>query len=200
MSDSGDDGLATMPGPDGGSEAEASAGSDAASEGAPSGGDAGTSSDGATGEGGTTVPIVPAFYVAKNGSDSNDGSLASPFATLGRAQTAMQGSATLKTTYVRAGSYQLPTITSCGGTSCGLNLVAADDGETWSYYPPDGVDSADLSGGSTSNGTGLVVAVYVSASHVTFDGLSIHDFQYAGINSQGGADHLVVEKCIFFDG
>lgn len=199
-SDSGDEGEAATPGQDGGAEADASAGNDGATEAAPAGGDAGTSSDGAAGDGGTTVPIVPAFYVAKNGNDSNDGSLASPFATLGRAQTAMQGSATLKTTYVRAGSYALPTIASCGGSTCGLNLVAADDGETWSYYPPDGVDSADLSGGSTGNGTGLVVAVYVGASHVTFNGLSIHDFQYAGINSQGGTDHLVVENCVIFNG
>jgi hypothetical protein len=199
-SDSGADGQVTTPGQDGGSDADASAGKDGATEAAPAGGDAGTSSDGSTGDGGTTVPIVPAFYVAKNGNDSNDGSLASPFATLGRAQTAMQGSTTLKTTYVRAGSYSLPTIASCGGSSCGLNLVAADDGETWSYYPPDGVDSADLGGGSTGNGTGLVVAVYVGASHVTINGLSIHDFQYAGINSQGGTDHLVVENCVIFNG
>jgi hypothetical protein len=198
-SDSGSDVQVTIPGPDGGSAVEASAGPDAATEAAPSGGDAGMSSDGAT-DAGTTVPIVPAFYVATNGNDSNDGSKASPFATLGRAQTAMQGSSTIKTTYVRAGSYSLPTIASCGGSSCGLNLVAADDGETWSYYPPDGIDSADLSGGSTGNGTGLVVAVYVGASHVTFDGLSIHDFQYAGINSQGGTDHLVVQNCVLFNG
>jgi hypothetical protein len=198
-SDSGDDGLITTPRPDGGSAAEAGAGNDGATEAGPSGGDAGVSSDGA-GDGGPTVPIVPAFYVAKNGDDGNDGSVASPFATLGKAQTAMQTSSTIKTTYVRAGSYVLPTIADCGGSSCGLNLVAADDGETWSYYPPDGVDSADLSGGSTADGTGLVVAVYVSASHVTFDGLSIHNFQYAGINSQGGADHLLVENCVLFDG
>jgi hypothetical protein len=123
-SDAGGDGMVTTPGPDGGSAAEASAGNDAATEAAPSGGDAGMSKDGAT-DGGMTVPIVPAFYVATNGNDSNYGSLASPFATLGRAQTAMQGSSSIKTTYVRAGSYQLPTIASCGGSSCGLNLVAA---------------------------------------------------------------------------
>ena len=71
--------------------------------------DAGTTSDagmandaGAAHDGGKTrgdagapppPPIDPnAFYVAPNGNDGNDGSLAKPFATLEHAQSAMQGS------------------------------------------------------------------------------------------------------------
>jgi hypothetical protein len=179
---------------------EAGGGNEASTEAGPVG-DAGMSADSADGDGGMTVPIVPAFYVATNGKDTNDGSEASPFATFGKAQTAMQASSTIKTTYVRAGSYELPNIPACaGGSGCGLELVAADDGETWSYYPPDGVDSADLTGGSTGNGTGLVVILFIGASNVTVNGLSFHNFQYAGINSQGGANNLTVENCLLFDG
>jgi parallel beta helix pectate lyase-like protein len=163
------------------------------------------SGDGATPKDGPAtdapvVPIVPAFYVSTTGNDSNAGTLTSPFATLGRAQMAMQGSTTIKTTYIRAGSYTLPTIADCGGSSCGLNLTKADDGETWSYYPPDGVDSADFTGGSTSSGTGLVTAMSIGAQNVTINGLSIHDFQYAGIGSGGGTGNLTVENSVLFNG
>ena len=149
---------------------------------------------------GPGAPIVPAFYVATTGSDANPGTAAEPFATLGKAQLAMQASTTLKTTYVRAGSYRLPSL-ACGGSSCGLDLGSADDGETWSYYPPDGVDSASLSGGSTANGNGLVTAISVSnTNHLTIDGLTIHDFQYAGIGAGGGTNNLVLENNVIFGG
>jgi Right handed beta helix region len=157
------------------------------------------SKDGPTADGGAPVHIVPAFYVSTTGSDSNAGTVTTPFATLGRAQIAMQASSTIKTTYIRAGSYTLPTL-DCGGSSCGLNLTGADDGETWSYYPPDGVDSADFTGGSTSSGTGLVTAMSVGAQQVTINGLSIHNFQYAGIGSGGGTGNLTVENSVLYNG
>jgi hypothetical protein len=143
------------------------------------------------------IMIEPAFYVATNGLDSNPGTIERPFRTLTRAQTAMQGSSK-KTTYIRAGSYTFST-SACGGV-CGLSLGTADEGETWSYYPPDGVDSADFSGGATDGGTGLSVVISVGANDVTINGLSIHDFQYAAINSGGGANNLTVENCIVFNG
>jgi Right handed beta helix region len=168
--------------------------------------DAGGGRDGASpkdsgpADSGVTVTIVPAFYVATTGNDGNAGTKAAPFATLGKAQSAMQASSTIKTTYIRAGSYILPTLDCGSGTTCGLQLGSADDGETWSYYPPDGVDSADFTGGSTSSGTGLVIALSVSANQVTINGLSIHDFQYAGIGSGGGADHLLIENNVISNG
>jgi hypothetical protein len=163
-------------------------------------GDGSTSKDGPTSDGGMPIIIVPAFYVSTTGLDSNSGSLTAPFLTLGRAQSAMQASSSIKTTYIRAGSYTLPSLDCGSGTSCGLSLGTADDGETWSYYPPDGVDSADFTGGSTSSGTGLVVAISVSSNGVTINGLSIHDFQYAGISSGGGANNLLVENNLIFNG
>ena len=73
---------------------------------------------------GTSLP--PGFYVATNGSDSNPGTLASPFATLTECQTAMQGSSTT-TCYIRTGI--------CSVTS-GLTFSSRDNGETWMGYPP----------------------------------------------------------------
>ncbi len=145
-----------------------------------------------TTDAGSSPPIVPAFYVATNGSDSNAGTLAAPFATFTKAQAAMQASSSVKTTYIRKGSYSL---------SQTLGLGAADDGETWSYYPPDGVDSASLSGGSTSSNTGLSTVISVNnTNHLTIDGLTIRDFQYAGIDSGGGTNDLLVENCVVFNG
>jgi hypothetical protein len=154
--------------------------------------------DGGTTDGGG-VTIVPAFYVSTTGNDGQPGTLLKPFATLAAAQSAMQASSTLKTTYIRAGSYTLPTL-DCGGPTCGLNLTTADDGETWSYYPPDGVDSADFTGGSTDGGNGLITAINIGANHVTINGLSIHNFRYAGIGSGGGTGALTVENCLIYDG
>ena len=146
---------------------------------------------------------TPGFYVSPTGNDANPGTLAAPFATFAQAQAAMQASSTIKTTYIRAGSYTLPTISNCDGSgnSCGLSLNSADNGETWSYYPPDGYDSASLSGGSTAAGTGLFYAIYVTNTNgLIINGLSIHNFQYAGIGSMGGVSNLTVENNIIFNG
>ena len=169
---------------DGGDDEEARDASDASDS-----GDAGAPPEDAD----SAAPIVPAFYVSPTGSDANAGTLAQPFATLGKAQSAMQASSAIKTTYIRAGSYRLP--------DAGLTLGAADNGETWSYYPPDGVDSASLSGGSTAKGTGVNVAISVAnTDHVTIEGLTIQDFQYAGIGSGGGTKNLLVENNVLFNG
>ncbi len=157
--------------------------------------------------GGTTASCsapmlsLAAFYMATNGSDANPGTLEAPFATLGKAQAAMRASATVKTTYIRAGKYILPKVANCGdGESCGLFLGSEDSGETWSYYPPDGVNSADFTGGSTGVGTGLYFAIYTSgSSNLTINGLSIHNFQYAGIGSLGGVTNLTVINNIIFN-
>jgi hypothetical protein len=142
----------------------------------------------ATTSGGGTV--APGFYVATNGSDTNPGTLAQPFATLSKAQAAMRASASIKTTYVRAGTYK-PAVTggdchwgSSAGSSIGLS--SADNGETWSYYPPDGYGSAILegqstvgnSGGSGGNGTGCAFGAS-NVSNVTIVGLQFQNYLYS---------------------
>lgn len=81
---------------------------------------------------GPCVPLV-GFYVATaagGGSDSNSGTFAAPFATLGKCQTAMQASGTIKTCYVRAGTYTI------GAT------FSLSSNETFSGYPLDPNNSA----------------------------------------------------------
>lgn len=148
----------------------------------------------------TTVPVplcqqnfvpAPAFYVSTTGNDSNAGTLAAPFATLHQCKLAMEGSSTKKTCYIRAGSYTPAAADAsiCGGTTtCAVSLgSASDNGQTWSYYPPDGVNSADISGGSTSSTTGLFDVFFIfNSTGVTINGLKIHNFEYAGIHSGGG--------------
>jgi len=72
----------------------------------------------------TPVQAQPSYYVAPNGNDSADGSVSSPFATLQRAQLAMQQSS-VKVTQINAGTYYL---------TSPLTLTSLDQGETWKLY------------------------------------------------------------------
>jgi len=141
--------------------------------------------------------LAPGFYVATTGNDSNAGTLNSPFATLTRCQTAMQASGTNKTCYVRSGSYTPAVITNCDGGSntCLLDLQHAADGVTYQYYPPDGYNSANITGGSNAVGNGAYTCVAVHAHNVTFNGIHIHNCQYAIFRTTGGSiDSLLVRN------
>jgi len=134
------------------------------------------------------------FYVAPDGNDNNPGTLERPFATLGKAQLAMRASSSIKTTYIRAGHYTPPLSAEkahCmngnpSGTS--VNLTNVDAGETWSYYPPDGYNSAILDGQSTAgqsgrkegngNGTGCAFSGY-KLSNITITGLQFQNYLYS---------------------
>ena len=157
----------------------------------------------------TVTPNAPAnaFYVATSGSDSNPGTLASPFKTLQKCQTAMQNSPTVKTCYIRGGTYtgsgvgwNAQTTTSAGGwvVNEAVYLTSADNGETFSYYPGDGYNTAIFDGGAgtwsaasgaasgctqnasptTAMGRGFYLQ---STTNVTIDGLTFRNFCYGGI-------------------
>jgi hypothetical protein len=159
------------------------------------------------------TPTVSAFYVATNGSDSNPGTLAAPFATLGKCQTAMRNSGTIKTCYIRAGTYNgsgvgynTVTITTYFSVNAALYLTSADNGETWSYYPPDGADTAIFDGNSgtvASNpnpttacpqnviGTGVQYGAYVDGtSNVIIDGLQFQGFCFSAMTYHWGNDSI----------
>lgn len=122
--------------------------------------------------------IVPsAFYVATSGSDSNAGTLAAPFLTLTKAQSAMQASGTIKTCYLRAGTYT-PAST--------LTLLAADNGETWSYYPPDGYNSAIVNCQATGPTNGINAVMIDGASNVTWNGIKFINVQQFAFGVHGG--------------
>ena len=193
----GADGSSGSGGSSGGSGSSGGGGS--GSSGGADGG--GSSSSGGTHDGGSPgdsgsgkdagVPINPnAFYVATSGSDTNPGTLAKPFATLAKAQKAMQASTMIKTTYVRAGTYK----PAASGGNCvwgnaagsTIGLSSADQGETWSFYPPDGYGSAILdgqstmgnSGGTGGNGTGCAFGAS-QVSGVSVVGLQFQHYLYA---------------------
>jgi len=149
-----------------------------------------------------SASLVPAFYVSPSGNDTNAGTLANPFLTLGRAQSAMQGSMSIKTTYLRAGTYDVTA--SSGTSSCyggkgssAIDLGPADDGETWSYYPPDGFASAAIDGGSTSATTGVACAFAANdASNLTFIGLQFQHLQYSAIYANSSPSLLATDNTI----
>jgi hypothetical protein len=147
----------------------------------------------------TGVSLASGFYLSPTGNDSTgDGSLASPWQTLPKAQQAMQASGGAKmTTYLRAGIYTPVADTSC---DCMLNLGNADNGETWSYYPADGVDSAIIEGGSTGSGVGPGTVLSVAgASHVTFDGLTVRNFDGWGFGGVNSSD-ITVKNSVVYNG
>lgn len=136
-----------------------------------------------------------AFYISTTGSDSNAGTAAAPFATLSKAQTAMQGGST-KLTYIRAGSYTLPQVVPAGQfpsgvTRTGLYLTSSDNGETFSYYPPDGYNTAVLDGSSSGicqSSSAIDYGIWIEGgSNITINGLKFQHFTFAGVNVHGGS-------------
>ena len=89
----------------------------------------------------------PSYYVATSGNDNADGSASSPFATLERAQQAMQKSS-IKVTQINAGTYYL---------ASPLTLTAADQGETWEAVAGATVvlSGGQVLSGWTSEGNGI---------------------------------------------
>jgi len=154
----------------------------------------------------SAAPLAPAFYVSTTGNDSNAGTLASPFLTLHQCKVSMEASGTKKTCYVRGGSYAPAAADAsiCNGTTTcavGMSSAAGDNNLTFSYYPPDGYDSADITGGATSDSTGLYDIFFVgNTTGVTINGLNLHHFRYAGISSGGGNHTLTVTNNIVSNG
>lgn len=111
------------------------------------------------------------YFVAVNGSDNADGSQASPFATLQRAQVAMQQSS-IKITQINAGTYYLTTP---------LALTHLDQGETWKPVPG---ATVILSGGQVLTGWSSEGNGIYSASAPNPVGL---DLSIAGVRQTSAA-------------
>ncbi len=100
---------------------------------------------------------------------------------------------TTKTVYFRGGSYAPAAVADCDAAPCAISLGSSDSNETWSYYPPDGVWSASITGGSTKHGTGLFSLFDMDgATNITIVGLALHDFDFAAIWQPGGTVALTV--------
>ncbi|MDB5392819.1 MAG: hypothetical protein JWM91_325 [Rhodospirillales bacterium] len=109
----------------------------------------------------------PGFYVSVAGSDGGDGSSAHPFATLGRALSAMEGSGT-HTTYVENGTYHLNSTLHLGSGDSGMTFQAApgaapilDGGGSLSTLVQlDGANNVTLQGLSFQHASGAAVALH----------------------------------------
>lgn len=126
----------------------------------------------------SVVSSQTAYYVSLSGNDSNSGTLSAPFQTLGKAQSAMQGSL-IKKTYLRAGTW----------TVRNFNLFSSDNGETWTTYPGDAANSAILDGGYTGSTDTADVLDITGGSNITISGLQVRNFANAGIAICGGSNH-----------
>jgi hypothetical protein len=104
-------------------------------------------------------PQQNTFFVATSGSDSAAGTLAAPFLTFGRCQTAMRNSTTTKTCTVRAGTYNFSTA---------IDLTGADNDTTWQFFSGDGVNSAVIDGGSATH-----IATFDGVNNFTWNGIKI---------------------------
>jgi hypothetical protein len=154
--------------------------------------------------------LSPAFYVATNGSDSYDGLAPTaggghgPFATLAKAQSAMRASGTIETTYIRAGTYAPTRVAPASGfptLTTYLYLTSTDNGETWAYYPPDGVNSAVFNGGSTvaCSSSGTTYGFWIDGGeNITINGLEFTTFSGAGILIHGGSDYFPNQNGFMF--
>jgi hypothetical protein len=139
--------------------------------------------------GGSTTPISAktgdgAFYVSPKGSDRNPGTLSLPFLTPAKCQSAMER-ASSKTCYLRAGTYKL---------SATLPLTSSDSGETWQYYPSDGVDTAILNG-DDSLGTGISIE---RSANVTINGISLQHFAHFGIRAYDSPGTVIENNEVAF--
>jgi hypothetical protein len=142
----------------------------------------------------TLIKVVPsgaaqtAFYVATNGNDSAPGTLAQPFATLGKALNTVAAGGTIKTIYVRAGTYNLGggSTGSCNGhnqKSADYHIQSANQNNLLiSYYSPDGIGSAVFDGGGTTD-LGLCVN---NTTGVSVVGLTWQNFPVEGMFMSGG--------------
>ena len=162
-------------------------------------------------------PVAPsaaaAYYVAATGSDGNAGTLASPFATIQHAINAIVSAgvgSTTRTIFVRGGTYSYASATSvgaCGGgggpsSAIGFNMSgsaeAANSGITVSYYPPDGLGSAILDGGSSVGVAKLGFAFCAFRSDsVAIIGLQFTNWQYGAILFWGSSSaHTFADAAI----
>jgi hypothetical protein len=121
--------------------------------------------------------LAPGFFVSPAGNDGNPGTLDQPFLTLARCQTAMQSSVN-KTCYLRAGTYTM---------SSTLTLGFQDQGETWTYYPPDGAASPAL----TQTSAFAFFTLNTGADNVSIIGLSATGFEHKLHSSCGGGAYFV---------
>ena len=149
------------------------------------------------------------YYVATGGSDSNSGTLAQPFKTIGKAALVASSGDTV---YIGAGTYpETVSLTRSGLPAAPIVFRAQGNGAVWVDGACTRTNVFDISADHlTIVGIGVKRAneanIRLDASdHITLDGLTVQDWACAGgedqfragVASWGGGSHLTVVNSRF---
>ena len=154
-------------------------------------------SSGSSGSSGGS-PSGPGFYVSVNGSDySGNGSAGSPFATLARAQRAMESSS-IRTTYVEGGTYYPSSPLQLGSRDNGMSFVAAsgqqpvlEGSSRGNLVTLDGASNVTLQGLTFRNVGGDQGAVYLlNASNNHING-NLFQNNAKAVNLSGSGGNVI---------
>lgn len=140
------------------------------------------------------------FYVATNGSDSNDGRAAGrPFRTIGRAVSAAQPGDTV---IIRGGTYHEQLTLFRSGRQGAPIVFQGHPGETVIIDPQRrGGDGITITGNwislrnVTVQNAGLRGIVIRAAQNVVIDGVTARYNRHTGIQDEGGANNLI-QNCV----
>jgi hypothetical protein len=148
-------------------------------------------------------PLGAAYYVATNGSDSNDGLAPAtanghgPFATIQRCHSQLQSQSNISTCYIRGGTYNIRSADNTGSCFNGSAFTldsSSDAGTTYAYYPPDGVNSAVI------NDIGSIQTGFcIQEPNVTINGLTVSNWGRAiTILGNGGNGNALIENNVVY--
>lgn len=140
--------------------------------------------------------LNPAYYVSQSGNDASDGSLERPFATLGRAQQAMENSA-VRTTQVENGTYDLSNGLHLTSRDNGMSFIAAGGqrpvlaGGGGNLVTLDGTSNVTLQGLAFENARGSQGAVFVVNASWNVIAGNLFASNDIGVVLNGSAHNLV---------
>ncbi len=144
------------------------------------------------------------YYISTGGSDSNPGTIGSPFLTIARGIAALGAGDTL---FIRAGTYAEPLRWPAGGSSGAPTIVSAYAGETVIIQPTSGDGIAGAGAQAYTNFIDLILdgtdaddssgGFHVDADHVTLDGCEIRNWSGGGVHVS--ANFATIRNCLIHD-
>ncbi len=129
------------------------------------------------------IPTGGAYYISPSGSDSNSGTLSSPWKTIRYASSRLSPGDTL---YVRGGTY-----TGEGsGSSVPFRSGTSSAPVTVKAYPG---ESPVFDGGLSIQ----YLMVFSNVGYVVIDGITVQRYAYGGIYIYSGANNITIQNCTF---
>jgi hypothetical protein len=134
------------------------------------------------------------YYISTSGSDSNDGSIGSPWATLTKARDTMSPGDTV---YLRAGTY-----TGTGKSYVTLSVGGtAGNYVTYASYPGEQaiLDGSDVAFNTVDPWAGPWM-IRLTAAYIRLERLEIRNCSTDGVLVSGGGDNCQIVSCVIHDG